>query len=111
MTKQEFEILTIRGEGHINNYLYDVIERYYMSENDYHKYNNPEGIEESKENFCKRVFGKKVNTPKTICEKLIKESIKENRWALRGNESATKDRLDHMDTLIREHYEVISKWN
>lgn len=100
MTKQEFEKLAIRGDKNISGILYDTIERFYMSENDYHRCHG--GVNETKYEFVKRVYGGKVNTPKTILEKTIKESQKENRWCLQGSKSATKDRLDHMDELIAE---------
>ena len=104
MNKQEFEKMAIRGDGTISATLYETIERYYMSDNRYHEAHG--GIEESKESFIKRVFGGKVNTPKTIMEKMAKESIKENRWCLQGNQSADKKRLDEMDAKIWE----MTKW-
>lgn len=109
MLKAEFEAMAMRGNGTISGLLYDTIERFYMSENDYHKYNG--GINESKQDFVKRVFGGKVNTPKTILEKIIKESQKENRFALQGCPSATKAELDRMDALIAEHLYYCSKWD
>ncbi len=101
MTKAEFENLAIRGNGTISGLLYDTIERFYMSENYYHEAHG--GINETKQEFVKRVYGGKVNTPKTILKKTIAESQKENRWCLRGNKTATKGRLDEMDLLIEEH--------
>jgi hypothetical protein len=101
MIKQEFEGLALRGNAEISQLLYDTVERYYMSDNNYHAAHG--GIYETKQQFVKRVFGGKVNTPRTICEKMIKEAQKENRWCLQGCKSATKDRLDDMDEMIAEH--------
>ena len=100
MNKQEFEKLAIRGDGTISTTLYEKIERYYMSDNRYHEAHG--GVDENKIDFIKRVFGGKINTPKTIVEKIAKESIKENRWCLQGNPSADKKRLDEMDARIWE---------
>lgn len=109
MTKQEFESLAIRGNGTISFRLYETIERFYMSENDYHAAHG--GIYENKRDFVKRVFGGKVNSPASVLRKITAESQKENRWALRGNATATKKRLDEMDALILQHYEWLSKTN
>ena len=109
MTKQEFESMAIRGNETISTMLYEKIERYYMSDNNYHEAHG--GIDETKQDFVKRVFGGKVNTAKTILQKITAESIKENRWALRGNPSATKYELDRMDRLITEHTQWLSKMN
>jgi hypothetical protein len=51
-----------------------------------------------------------VNTPRTIAQKIAAESIRENRWALQGNASATKERLDEMDAAITDHYMTMHKW-
>lgn len=51
-----------------------------------------------------------MNTPKTILAKITAESIRENRWALRGH-NITKTRLDEMDALITEHYNTIATMN
>lgn len=107
MTKKEFESLTLKGNAEIGIYTFESIERFYMSDNNYHASHG--GIDESKQDFVKRVFGGKVNTPKTITQKLANESIKENRWCLQGNDTATKDRLDEMDTWILEHYTSLLK--
>lgn len=101
MMKSEFEALAIRGSEHISPVLYNTIERFYMSENDYHAANG--GIYETKQDFVKRVFGGKVNTAKTILKKIIAESICENRWALRCCSSVTEDKLEEMDRLIAQH--------
>ena len=109
MTKQEFESMAIRGNEAISTMLYDMIERFYMCDNHYHEING--GIEETKQDFVKRVFNGKVNTPKTVLRKITNESIKENRYALQDNPSATKDRLDNMDVKITEHCYWLSKTN
>lgn len=102
MTRQEFEALAIRENGGaISAVLYDTIERYYMSDNHYHDAHG--GADESKQDFVKRVYGGKVNTAASILKKTIAEAQKENRYALQGNPSATKTRLDDMDRLIAEH--------
>lgn len=109
MTKCEFETLAMRGNAEIGYMMYESIERFYMSDNHYHAAHG--GIDETKQDFVKRVFGGKVNTPKTIADKVAAEAIKENRWCLRGNPTATKDRLDNMDALIIEHYGVMFKYS
>ncbi len=109
MIKSEFEKLTMRNDTQIGILMYESIEYFYMSDNDYHKYNG--GIDETKQDFIKRVFGGKINTPKTIATKIAHEAIKENRFALRGNKTANKKRLDEMDNLIRNHYNVLLKYN
>ena len=102
MMKQEFESLALRNNATIGEDMYASIERFYISENEYHAKHG--GVNETKQDFVKRVFGGKVNTPKTIAEKIAAESIKENRWALRFNPSATKSELDRMDAAIWNHY-------
>lgn len=101
MMKAEFESLALRGDATISGLLYDTIERMYMSGNNYHRAHG--GIDETKREFVKRVFGGKVNTPKTVLKKIIAEVQKENRWCLQGCPSATKEKLDHMDALIADH--------
>lgn len=103
MLKHEFEQLALRHDRTISAMLYDTIEMFYMSDSNYHREHG--GIEESKQDFVKRVFGGKVNTPKTILKKITAEAILENRWCLRGNPEATKDKLDGMDFQIKKHYE------
>jgi hypothetical protein len=102
MKKSEFEALTLRNNAEIGAMMYDSIEHFYMSDNDYHRAHG--GIAESKQAFVKRVFGGKVNTPKTIARKIADEAIAENRYVLRGNEAATKTVLDTHDRLIAGHY-------
>jgi hypothetical protein len=112
MMHEEFEKLTIRENSDrqtISGLLYQTIEHFYTSDNNYHLYHG--GINETKQEFVKRVFGGKVNTPKTILEKTIAESIRENRYCLQGNETATKSRLDEMDILIRENYTWKAQYN
>lgn len=89
MNKQEFLNLSMRGEQTISDELYNSIESRYMSLNNYHKENNPKGIYETKQEFVKRVFGGKVNTPKTILKKIISEAIKENRFFLWDSDEST----------------------
>ena len=106
MMKEEFEALALKGNAKIGPKMYDSIERFYMSDTLYHRQFG--GRDESKQDFVKRVFGGKINTPKTIARKIADEANRENRWCLRYH--ATKARLDEMETLIREHYEVLHKY-
>lgn len=106
--KCEFENLAIRNNKEISGLLYDTIERFYTSDNDYHRKNG--GLYETKQEFVKRVFGGKVNTPKTILEKIIKESQKENRFFLEGC-NVSKSELDNMDKMIEEQYTYLSKYD
>ena len=102
MTKSEFEQLAIRNNaGTITFLLYETIERFYMSETEYHKTHG--GINETKQEFVKRVFGGKINTPKTILKKIIAESIRENTYCLHGT-SNTKTDYDRMNACIAEYY-------
>jgi hypothetical protein len=100
MMKQEFEALAIRGDETISQVLYDTIERMYNSDNDYHAAHG--GVDESKHDFVKRVFGGKVNTKKSILNKLVAECIRENRYALLGC-SVTEERLAEMDSMIADN--------
>ena len=104
MMKSEFEALALRGNATIGNKMYEAIERFYLSENDYHAAHG--GLYETKQEFVKRVFGGKVNTPHSIAKKLAAESIKENRWALR-NGNASEEMLAAMDEAIETHYMTI----
>lgn len=107
MMKSEFESLAIRGNAEIGPEMYKTIERFYTSDNEYHAQNG--GIYETKREFVRRVFGGKVNSPKTIAEKIARESMKENRFALRGcNVSA--ERLKEMDEKIYEHIMSIHRY-
>lgn len=108
MMKHEFESLALRGNATIGDEMYKAIERFYMSENDYHAAHG--GIYESKREFVKRVYGGKVNTPRTIAEKTARESIKENRYLLRDT-TTSKARFDEMDTAILNHYMTLLKYN
>ena len=107
MMKHEFEALALRNNVQIGYDLYTAIERFYMSENDDHAEHG--GINETKQEFVKRVFGGKVNTPKTIAEKIAAESIKENRWALRYI-PVSKERLEEMDEAIKDHYMILYRY-
>lgn len=102
MTREEFEILAMKEDETIPQVLFDVIERDYMADTYYHE--NHGGVEEDKQAYVSRVFGGKVNTARTVLAKLVKEFCKENRWALRGNPSATPARLRCMDRAILFHY-------
>ena len=106
--KHEFEALALRNNAEIGVEMYASIERFYLCDNDYHRTHG--GIYETKQEFVKRVFGGKVNTPRTIAQKIAAESIRENRWALQGNANATKERLDEMDAVITDHYMTMYKW-
>ena len=108
MMKQEFERLALRNNAEIGVEMYNAIERFYMSENDYHRDHG--GINETKQEFVKRVFGGKVNTPKTIFLKTAAESIRENRYMLRGT-NTSKAALDEMDNAIMRHYRAIYVYN
>lgn len=104
MMKSEFEKLAMRNDAEIGPEMYNIVEHFYMSENDYHRTHG--GIYETKQEYVKRVFGGKVNTAKTISEKLIKESIAENRYALRGL-NISDERLRQMDEAITENITCI----
>lgn len=107
MMKEEFEALALRGNAEIGPLMYESIERYYMSDSDYHAQFG--GRNETKQDFVKRVFGGKVNTPKTIARKIADEANKNNRWALRENKVG-KAHLDDQETVIREHYNTLLKY-
>jgi hypothetical protein len=106
--KEEFEALALRGNAEIGGMMYESIEHFYMSEHAYHEQHG--GRNETKQDFVKRVFGGKVNTPRTIAVKLADEANRENRFALYGNCHADKKELDYQETLIREHYDVMLKY-
>lgn len=106
MLKHEFEKLALRGNATISNALYEAIEAFYMSDNYYHQRHG--GTHESKQDFVKRVFGGKVNTPQTILKKITAESIRENRYYLQGT-ATTKPQLDAMDTRLTEYYQTLSR--
>ena len=102
MMKSEFEALALRNDATIGPALYEAIERFYTSENDYHATHG--GLYETKQQFVKRVFGGKVNTPHSIAVKIAAESIRENRWFLT---STNEERLQEMDKAIKNHYMTI----
>lgn len=108
MMKAEFEALALRNNAEIGVEMYSAIDRFYISDNEYHEAHG--GLYETKQQFVKRVFGGKVNTPRSIAEKIAAESIRENRWMLRDNSTATKARLDEMDAAIRQHYMTMYKY-
>ena len=103
MMQSEFEKLALRNDATIGPELYASIERFYVSENDYKARHGINGIYETKRDFVRRVFGGKVNTPKTIAEKIALEAIRENRWALQGCD-VSPERLKRMDEVIMDHY-------
>lgn len=82
MLKREFEQLALRKSVCISSMLYASIEAFYMSDNWYRQKHG--GVAESKQDFVKRVFGGKVNTPASIVRKITAEACKENRWCLAG---------------------------
>ena len=105
MMQSEFENLALRNGKTIGPMLYECVERYYTSDNEYKAAHGIGGIYESKRDFVRRVFGGKVNTPKTIAEKIALEAIKENRFALRDCPSGLNEKLlKEMDEKILEHY-------
>lgn len=108
MLKQEFEQLAMRGHGTITGGLYDAIEKYYMSNSYYHQQFG--GVDEDKYQFVKRVFGGKVNTPKSIMKKITAEAIRENRWCLR-NHNLTEQELKQVDERLTEHYQFLATRN
>lgn len=105
MLKSEFERLALRGNATIGVYIYRAIERYYMSDDDYHRLHG--GPQEDKRNFVRRVFGGKVNTPRSIVRKFAEESIRENRWFLRSH-NLPESRLKEMDRVLRHHFAVLA---
>ena len=95
MLKEEFE--KIAG-AEISGLLYADIEDCYMRSN------------EDRFEFIGRIFGNK-NTPKTIAIKYAQYLIRNNRNALRGNPSATPERLRYMDKRIIEEVTQLAKFD
>ena len=91
MLKSEFERLALRGNATIGVYIYRAIERYYMSDDDYHRLHR--GLQEDKRSFVRRVFGGRINT--------------ENRWFLRSH-NLPESRLKEMDRALRHHFAVLA---
>ena len=108
MLKEEFEQLAMRGHATITSSLYDAIECFYMSDSYYHEHHG--GLHEDKYQFIKRVFGGKVNTPKSIMKKITAEAIRENRWCLR-NHNITEAKLVQMDERLTDHYQFLATCN
>lgn len=108
MLKREFEKLAMRNNEPIGQLMYDSVESFYMSDNQYHQFHG--GIDETKQDFVNRVFGGKINTPNSIALKLADEAIKENRYCLSGNKAA-ENRLAEMDSLIQYHYNTLLKYS
>lgn len=98
MLKHEFERLAMRGDATISNEGFETVNRLYMSDNDYHRYNG--GIDELKTDFVQRVFGGKVNTEKTIALKLCAENIRDCHFAVGRYNEAENQR---MARIIIEH--------
>jgi hypothetical protein len=84
MLQSELESLVMRNGEEIPQMAFEAAERFYMSDNVYHEYNNPHGADETKQEFARRVFGGKVNTLRTFTLKLVREAIHENEYCLRG---------------------------
>lgn len=103
--KNEFEKYAMRGNATISVALYEEIEVFYMSDNEYHQRHG--GTQESKQDFVKRVFGGKVNTPQAILKKITAEAIKENRYCLRMT-SIAESQLDAMEARLTEYYRAAS---
>ena len=101
MTLQELESLTMREGEHLSPMAHEAAERFYMSDNVYHQYNNPHGVDETKQEFARRVFGGKVNTLRTFALKLVRESICENEYCLRGcRVHEDKEEMNRMNRAI-----------
>ena len=94
--------------GTITSRLYAAFESDYMSDSYYHQQFG--GQNEDKFSFVKRVFGGKVNTPKSIMKKITAEAIRENRWCLR-NHNLTEQELKQMDERLTEHYQFLATRN
>lgn len=107
MMKHEFESLALRGRATIPALLYVAIERYYMDDDTgYHRLHGIVG--EDKAAFVRRVFGGKVNTPRSVARKIAAEARRRNRWALQG--AVSEARLREMDGLIDEHYDNLLRF-
>ncbi len=102
MLREEFESLAMANGESIPQVMYEQIEYFYMADNDYHAQHG--GVDEDQASFVLRVFGGKVNTKRSVLAKLVKETIRENRWALRGNPSCTASKLRQMDRVILFHH-------
>lgn len=107
MLQSEFENLTLRGNTHIPCVLYHEIEKFYVSDNDYARHVGAD--KETKQQFVRRVFGGKVNTPASVARKIAAESIRENRYLLRGC-TVSETRFANMDDAIKSHYEFLSNY-
>jgi len=88
MMRQEFENLV---GCEIPASLYSSIDLDYM------------GTEETKSEYTARVFGK-CKRPADVLNKFVAHLCADNRRALRGNPTATEDRLRDMDATILSHY-------
>jgi hypothetical protein len=103
MMKSELEELTMRSGEELPWMAFEAAERHYMSDNVYHERNNAHGIDETKQEFARRVFGGKVNTLRTFALKLVQEAIRENEYCLRGcRVHEDKAEMNRMSRLIAE---------
>ena len=103
MLRSELEALTMRNGEELPQMAFESAERYYMSDNDFHKYNNPHGTAETKQEFARRVFGGKVNTLRTFTLKMVREAIRENEYCLRGcRVHENPEEIDRMNRRIVE---------
>jgi hypothetical protein len=95
MLKEEFE--KIAG-AEITVLLYESIERSYVRSN------------KDKFEFIGQIFGNK-NTKKTIAIKYAQYLILNNRNALRGNPTATPERLRSMDKSLIDYVTRLAKFD
>ena len=90
MLKQEFESAAMKNGQTIAPVLFNAVNEYYME------------TDETKQEFVARAFGND-NTADDILYKVASMRCDENRKALRGNASATPDKLAEYDRMIFSH--------
>lgn len=90
MLKHEFEMLAMKKDAMVAPVLFNAVNEYYMA------------TDESKQVFVARLFGAN-NTQDDILYKVASLRCDENRKALRGNNSATPDKLADYDHKIFMH--------
>ena len=90
MLKQEFETIAMKNGQAIAPVLFNAINDYYMA------------TDETKQDFVARAFGT-GNTAEDILYKVASMRCDENRKALRGNASATPEKLAEYDHMIFNH--------
>jgi len=101
MMKSELETLVMRKGEELPQMAFEKAEHYYMSDNAYHKANNPHGVDETKQEFACRVFGGKVNTIRTFALKMAREAIRENEYCVRGCRAhENRSEMRRMNRLI-----------